>query len=33
VLAVGESREQAVAFADAAAERIRFATVEAGALV
>ncbi len=33
VLAVGESREQAVAYANAAAERIRFVTADAGALV
>ncbi len=33
VLAVGESREQAVARASAAAERIRFVTADAGALV
>ena len=33
VLAVGDSREQAVAHADAAAERIRFVTADARALV
>ena len=33
VLALGDSREQAVARADAAAERIRFLTADAGALV
>jgi len=33
VLAVGDSREQALARADAAAERIRFVTADAGALV
>jgi biotin carboxylase len=33
VLAVGESREQALARADAAADRIRFFTADAGALV
>ena len=33
VLAVGDSREQAVARADSAAERIRFVTADAGALV
>jgi len=33
VLAVGETREQALARADAAAERIRFVTADAGALV
>ncbi len=33
VLAVGESREQAVAYANAASERIRFVTADAGALV
>ena len=33
VLAVGNSREQAVARADSAAERIRFVTADAGALV
>jgi biotin carboxylase len=33
VLAVGDSREQALARADAAADRIRFVTADAGALV
>jgi biotin carboxylase len=33
VLAVGDSRQQAVARADSAAERIRFVTADAGALV
>jgi biotin carboxylase len=33
VLAVGDSREQAVARADSAAKRIRFVTADAGALV
>jgi biotin carboxylase len=33
VLAVGESREHALARADAAADRIRFLTADAGALV
>jgi hypothetical protein len=33
VLAVGDSREQALARAEAAAQRIRFVTADAGALV
>ena len=33
VLAVGDSREEALARADAAAERVRFLTADAGALV